>query len=67
MTEEQKKRKQAYDIAYAKNNLDRIIIQAQKTINLPGRLKMAVEAGKAPSRQAYIINALISHLKKDGL
>ena len=47
-------------------NTDRIVIQPRKDVRLPGRIQQAIEAGRAASRQDYIINAVLAALERDG-
>ena len=62
---EKKRKKQAYDYALHMATLDRILIQPRKEKRLPDRL--AAAAGKAPSKQAYIILAVETALDADGI
>ena len=53
--------------AWKAQNVDRIVIEPRKDKLLPARLKAAVEAGKATSRQEYIITAIEEALSRDGI
>lgn len=48
-------------------NVDRIVIQSRKALSLPDKLDTAVKMGKAPSKQAYIIAAVLAALERDGI
>ena len=48
-------------------NTDRIQILPRKTEHIPERIQLAIDCGKAASRQAYIINAIREALKRDGI
>lgn len=48
-------------------NTDRIQILPRKSEHFPERIQLAVEAGKANSRQAYILNAVKQALERDGI
>ena len=47
-------------------NVDRIVFETRKEKQFPARIAQAVEAGKAKSRQAYIISAVDAALERDG-
>ena len=53
--------------AWKAENVDRIVIQPRKGRRLPERLKEAVEAGKAKSKQEYLISAIEKALQEDEL
>ena len=67
----EKKRTQAqitaYANAYNKEHKDVIKANADKKDHLPERIAQAVQAGKAQSKQAYIIDAIKNRLESDGL
>ena len=46
---------------------DRIQVSSRKEDRLPERIEAAVAAGKAKSRQAYIIAAVKAALERDGI
>lgn len=46
---------------------DRIQILPRKEEHIPERIQMAIDAGHAKSRQAYILNAINEALKRDGI
>lgn len=48
-------------------NTDRIQILARKSDHLPERIQQAIDAGKAKSRQSYIIAAVKDALDRDGI
>lgn len=48
-------------------NNDRIQVLVNKGKHLPERIQMAVNAGKADSRQKYIIGAIEARLDADGI
>ena len=48
-------------------NNDRIQVLVNKGKRLPERIQMAVDAGKAGSRQKYIIEAIEARLIADGI
>ena len=54
-------------IKYREKSLDRIEIQTQKRLAIPARIAAAVEAGRAASRQDYIIRAITEALDRDGI
>ncbi len=47
-------------------NVDRIVFEPRKEKQFPARLAAAIEAGKAASRQEYIIAAVEAALERDG-
>ena len=47
-------------------NTDRIVIQPRKDLDMPDRIRQAIVAGRAASRQDYIINAVLAALERDG-
>lgn len=67
LTEEQLRRKIAYNDQYNKSTMDVFHIKAQKSRHLPDRIEQAVALGIAPSKQAYIVNAIESALERDNL
>ena len=46
---------------------DRITIEPRKLLQIPARIAAAVEAGRAASRQEYIIRAITEALDRDGI
>ena len=52
---------------YRAKSLDRIEVQARKELRFPDRIAAAVEAGRAASRQDYIIRAISEALDRDGI
>ena len=64
---ESKKRAQIYNDNYHRTHCDRIQIQPQKTEQIPARIQKAIDRGIAPSRQAYIIQAIRAALDRDGI
>ena len=48
-------------------NTDRIQILPRKSEHIPERIQLAVDAGKAASRQAYILNSIREALDRDGI
>lgn len=48
-------------------NTDLIRIHTRKADQIPQRIQQAVDAGKARSRQAYIIEAIQQRLDADGI
>lgn len=47
-------------------NTDRIEIKPRKDLRIPDRIQHAIDAGRAASRQDYIINAVLAALERDG-
>ncbi len=47
-------------------NVDRIVFEPRKEKQFPARLAAAIAAGKAGSRQEYIIAAVETALARDG-
>lgn len=60
-------KKAAYDMQYQTEHCDRIEIRPQKAEQLPARIQKAIDRGIAPSRQAYIIQAIRAALDRDGI
>lgn len=52
---------------WQKKNTDRIVIRVQKSRHLPERIQQAIDNGCGDSRQAYIIDAIIEKLERDGI
>lgn len=52
---------------WQKENTERIVIVAPKKDNLTDNIKQAIDAGKATSRQGYIISAIKTALTNDGI
>ena len=48
-------------------NTDNIKIEPKKSICIPARIQLAIDAGKSTSRQAYIISAILEKLERDGI
>lgn len=48
-------------------NVDKILLKPRKYEHLPERIQMAIESGKAKSRQEYIIGAVKQRLDVDGI
>lgn len=48
-------------------NADRIQILPRKDEHIPERIQMAIDAGHAKSRQAYILKAINDALERDGI
>lgn len=48
-------------------NVDRIEIKPRKDLHLLDRIAAAVDAGRAGSRQDYIIGAICERLERDGI
>lgn len=46
---------------------DLIRIRVRKEEHLLDRLQMAIDSGKGKSRQAYIIDAILAALERDGI
>lgn len=46
-------------------NTDLLRIRARKEANIPERIQALVEKGKAKSRQAYIVDAILAALKHE--
>ena len=67
LSDDARRRKQAYDDELHRRTLDRLVIQPRKTEHLPELLDIAVEAGYAPSKQAYIIAAVKRQLAEHGI
>ena len=63
----EKKQDAAKIRAWKKAKIDRIIFEARKEMRLPERIAAAVEAGRAGSRQEYIIGAICERLERDGI
>ena len=57
----------SYRNDFAREHYDTIRAQAQKADGIPARLDAAITAGKATSRQAYIIAAIKKQLDADGI
>lgn len=53
--------------AWKTANVDTIRAEARKGLHLPERIAAAVEAGRAGSRQEYIIGAICERLERDGI
>jgi len=52
---------------WQKENVDRIQILPRKDEHIPDRIQLAIDAGFAPSRQAYILAAIRAALERDGI
>lgn len=61
------KQNYALQNAWKKENTDRIQITPRKDLRLPERIAAAVDAGRAGSRQEYIIGAICERLERDGI
>ena len=61
-----KQNTQAID-AWNRENTDLIRIRARKEEHISERIQMAIEQGKAKSRQAYILDAIKKALEADGI
>ena len=61
------KQNYALQNAWKRENTDRIQITPRKQLHLPERIAAAVEAGRAGSRQEYIIGAICERLERDGI
>ncbi len=57
---------QAIDAWQAKN-VERITIKPNRSEHISKRIQLAVDAGKAKSRQGYIIQAIKNQLDADGI
>ena len=53
--------------AWKRENIDTIRAEARKELRLPERIAAAVDAGRASSRQEYIIGAICERLERDGI
>ncbi len=53
--------------AWKIKEIDRITIEPRKLLQIPARIAAAVEAGRAASRQDYIIRAITEALDRDGI
>lgn len=60
------KKKMDYDKQWQADNVDRIEIRPNKIYNLPARVAHAVADGKSTSKTAYIVEAVIQRLQRDG-
>ena len=52
---------------WQEDNTDLVRIRIRKMEHIPERIQLAIDAGKASSRQAYIINAILAALERDGI
>lgn len=64
-SEEAKRKKIEYNEQYRKDNLQVFLVKAQKGLNIQERIEAQVKAGTAPSKQAYIIDAVLQKLEQD--
>lgn len=48
-------------------NVTRLYLEVRNNSGLIDRMQAAVDAGKAKSRQAYILKAIASELDRDGI
>ena len=53
--------------AWQAEHVERITIKPNRAEGLSARIQAAVDAGKAASRQAYIIAAVKAALERDGI
>ena len=61
------KERSTYKNDFARQNYDRIALNTAKAEHIPARIDEAIAAGKAASRQAYIIDAIRQRLDADGI
>lgn len=60
-----KKQRDDYIAAWQAENVERIVVKPNKKLNFTERIAAQVAAGKAKSRQDYIIRAVLNALEKD--
>ena len=53
--------------AWQAENVEKILIKPRKSEHISERIQIAIEQGKAKSRQAYIIEAVKKALEADGI
>ena len=53
--------------AWQAENIEKILIKPRKSEHISERIQIAIEQGKAKSRQAYIIEAVKKALEADGI
>ena len=57
--------KRAYDEAYQRDNVERIVIKPNNKYHLSERIQTQVIKGNAKSRQDYILQAVLKRLEED--
>ena len=53
--------------AWQAENIEKILIKPRRSEHISERIQLAIEQGKAKSRQAYIIEAVKKALEADGI
>ena len=53
--------------AWQAENIEKILIKPRKTEHISERIQLAIDQGKAKSRQAYILVAVKKALEADGI
>lgn len=61
------KHKMEYDAKWSAENLEHIQIRPSKRLMLSAKIDAAVSQGKAASRTAYIVSAILAALDRDGI
>ena len=53
--------------AWQAENIEKILIKPRKSEHISVRIQLAIDQGKAKSRQAYILDAIKKALEADGI